>query len=94
MNTKVVGLIGTGISVLAVQAVTKALDKTWNGVTGRPAPAKNEDPREDRWADIILFAVVSGVLTTVVKAAVNRTVAGMKEKEELKQERKAVGAGR
>ena len=61
MNPKIIGLIGTGASVLGVQAATKGLDATWKKVTGRQVPSKNDDPREDRWLDIVLFAVVSGV---------------------------------
>lgn len=94
MNTKVVGLIGTGVSLLGVQAATKGLNGIWHKATGRDAPALNDDPRDDRWTDIILFAVITGVVTTVIKTMVNRQVAEMKEKDELKREQKALGAGR
>lgn len=85
MNPKILGLIGTGASVLGVKAATKGLDATWKQVTGRQVPSKSDDPREDRWVDIVLFAVVSGVLTTVVRTLVNRKVADQKEKAEQKQ---------
>ncbi|MDH5151419.1 DUF4235 domain-containing protein [Kocuria palustris] len=91
MNPKIIGLIGTGASVLGVQAATKGLDTTWKKVTGRQVPSKNDDPREDRWLDIVLFAVVSGVLTTVVRTLVNRQVAEQREKAELKEQEKAKG---
>lgn len=89
MNPKILGLIGTGASVLGVRVASKGLDTTWNKLTGRPAPSKSDDPRDDRWADIVLFAVLSGVITTVVRAVVNRKIAELKEKEERKQEEKA-----
>ena len=91
MNPKIMGLIGTGASVLGVQAATKGLDATWKKVTGRQVPSKNDDPREDHWLDIVLFAVVSGVLTTVVRTLVNRQVAEQREKAELKEQEKAKG---
>ena len=89
MNPKIMGLIGTGASVLGVQAATKGLDATWKKVTGRPVPSKSEDPRDDLWLDIVLFAVLSGVLRTVVRTLVNRQVADQKEKAELKEQEKA-----
>ena len=39
MNPKIIGLIGTGASVLGVQAATKGLDATWKKVTGRQVPS-------------------------------------------------------
>lgn len=91
MNPKIIRLIGTGASVLGVQAATKGLDATWKKVTGHQVPSKGDDPREDRWLDIVLFAVVSGVLTTVVRTLVNRQVAEQREKAELKAQEKAKG---
>lgn len=85
MNPKILGLIGTGASLVGVQAATKGLNATWKKATGREVPALNDDPRDDRWADILLFAVISGVVTTVVRTAVNRKVAQMKENGELKK---------
>lgn len=76
MNDKVLGLVGTGASLLGVTVANKGLTAVWGKITGNEPPAKNPDP-EERWADILLWAVITGVVTTVIKVAVTRQVAKM-----------------
>ncbi|MDO4253818.1 MAG: DUF4235 domain-containing protein [Kocuria sp.] len=76
MNDKVVGLAGTVASLVGVTVANKGLTAVWGKVTGHEPPAKNPDP-EERWADILLWAVITGVVTTVIKVAVTRQVARM-----------------
>ncbi|NHU85036.1 DUF4235 domain-containing protein [Kocuria sp. JC486] len=80
MNDKVVGLAGTAASLAGVTAANKGLGAVWAKLTGNPPPAKNPDP-EERWADILLWAVITGVVTTVVRVAVTRQVTKMQSNQ-------------
>lgn len=81
MNDKILGLVGTAASIVGVTVANKGLTAVWGKVTGHEPPAKNPDP-EERWADILLWAVVTGVVTTVIKVGVTRQVAKMQENQE------------
>ncbi|MDO5618610.1 DUF4235 domain-containing protein [Kocuria sp.] len=76
MNDKVLSLVGTAASIAGVTVANKGLTAIWGKVTGHEPPAKNPDPQE-RWADILLWAVITGVVTTVIKVGVTRQVAKM-----------------
>ncbi|KAA9395354.1 DUF4235 domain-containing protein [Kocuria coralli] len=86
MNDKVLGLVGTAASMVGITVANKGLSAVWGKVTGHEPPAKNPDP-EERWADILLWAVITGVVTTAIRVAVTRQVAKMQSDEEQQIER-------
>lgn len=74
MNTKVLDLLGTAASLGGVALSHKVLGSAWQRVTGNPPPAKNPDP-DEAWTAIIIWALVTGLVGTVIKVAVSRKVA-------------------
>lgn len=64
-------LAGTAASLAGVALSNKVLGATWKKITGNEPPAKNPDD-DERWRDIILWSIVTGVVGTVIKVAVSR----------------------
>ncbi|MFI7482584.1 DUF4235 domain-containing protein [Kocuria sp. M1R5S2] len=79
MNTRVLDLLGTGASLGGVALSHKVLGSVWQRVTGNPPPSKNPDP-DEAWAAIIVWAVVTGLVGTVIKVAISRKVAQLEGK--------------
>ncbi|MDO4918219.1 DUF4235 domain-containing protein [Kocuria sp.] len=71
---KVMDLLGTAASLGGVALSNKALSAVWKKVTGNEPPAKNPD-EDEAWRDIIIWAMVTGVVGTVIKVAISRQVA-------------------
>lgn len=73
MNTKILHLLGTGASLGGVALTNKVLAAGWKKVTGQEPPAKNPDP-DEAWTGIIIWALMTGLVGTVIKVAVSRKV--------------------
>ncbi|KLU08773.1 MULTISPECIES: DUF4235 domain-containing protein [Kocuria] len=76
MNTKILELAGTGLSLGGVALSHKVLGAAWTRITGDPPPAKNPDP-DEAWTGIIIWSLVTGLVGTVIKVAISRQVAKM-----------------
>lgn len=65
-------LLGTGVSLLAGFAGTKAVDVVWEKVTGRKPPKgdKNDVPTTLRSA--LTFALVSAAVSAIIQVLANR----------------------
>lgn len=79
MNTKVLELVGTGLSLGGVALSHKVLGAAWTRITGDPPPARNPDP-DEAWTGIIIWSLVTGLVGTLIKVAVSRQIAKMENK--------------
>ncbi|MEX5234461.1 UNVERIFIED_CONTAM: DUF4235 domain-containing protein [Kocuria sp. CPCC 205316] len=79
MNTKVLELVGTGLSLGGVALSHKVLGAAWTRITGDPPPARNPDP-DEAWTGIIIWSLVTGLVGTVIKVAISRQIAKMENK--------------
>ncbi len=64
-------IAGSLASLAGVALSNKILSATWKKVTGNEPPEKNPD-EDERWRDIILWAMITGTVGTVIKVAVAR----------------------
>ncbi|MFF0991118.1 DUF4235 domain-containing protein [Kocuria nitroreducens] len=81
MNTKVLELVGTGLSLGGVALSHKVLGAAWMRITGDPPPAKNPDP-DEAWTGIIIWSLVTGLVGTIIKVSVSRKVAQIENKSQ------------
>ena len=71
--SKVIDLASTAASLGGTVLSTKILTAGWKRVTGNEPPAKNPDP-DEAWSDIIVWALLTGLVTTLVKVGVQRAM--------------------
>jgi len=69
-------LAGTAASLGGVALSNKVLTAGWKKVTGNEPPAKNPDP-DEAWRDIIVWALLTGLVGTLIKVGVQRAIAKM-----------------
>lgn len=70
----------TAASLAGVALSNKVLSSSWKKITGNEPPAKN--PNEDeRWRDIILWSLLTGLVGTVIKVAVSRQASRFEAKQ-------------
>ncbi|NVC23073.1 DUF4235 domain-containing protein [Kocuria salina] len=79
MNTKVLELVGTGLSLGGVALSHKVLGAAWTRITGDAPPAKNPDP-DEAWTGIIIWSLVTGLVGTVIKVGISRQIAKMENR--------------
>ena len=72
--SKAIDLASTVASLGGTAVATKVLTAGWKKVTGNEPPAKNPDP-DEAWRDIIVWALLTGLVTTLVKVGVQRAMA-------------------
>ncbi|MFC3481505.1 DUF4235 domain-containing protein [Kocuria carniphila] len=72
--SKAIDLASTAASLGGTAVATKVLTAGWKKVTGNEPPAKNPDP-DEAWRDIIVWALLTGLVTTLVKVGVQRAMA-------------------
>ncbi|TYD00313.1 DUF4235 domain-containing protein [Arthrobacter echini] len=65
-------LLGAGLSVVAGYIGTKLVDVIWQKVTGESTP-KNKDGLENTLRSALVFAIVSGAVSTTIQVLTNRT---------------------
>ena len=80
MNTQILHLLGTGLSLGGVAVTNKVLAAGWKKVTGHEPPAKNPDP-DEAWTGIIIWALMTGLVGTVIKVGISRQVAKFESKD-------------
>lgn len=72
--SKAIDLASTAASLGGTAVATKVLTAGWKKVTGNEPPAKNPDP-DEAWRDIIVWALLTGLVTTLVKVGIQRAMA-------------------
>lgn len=65
-------LLGTGISLLAGFAGTKAVDVIWEKTTGRKPPTGDKDDVPTTLRTALTFALVSASVSAVIQVLTNR----------------------
>ncbi|MDN4610310.1 DUF4235 domain-containing protein [Arthrobacter sp. MDB2-24] len=65
-------LLGAGMSVGAGFVGTKLVDFLWEKITGE-APPKSKDGLENTLRSALVFAIVSGVVSTTIQVLTNRS---------------------
>lgn len=73
---KAMDIFGTVASLGGVALANKGLSAVWKQVTGNEPPAKNPDP-DEAWRDIIVWALLTGLVGTLIKVGVQRAIAKM-----------------
>lgn len=75
-------IAGTVASLAGVALSNKVLSATWKKITGNEPPANNPDD-EERWRDIILWSLISGLVATVIKVSISRKAHQIEAKRSL-----------
>ncbi|MBG6184089.1 hypothetical protein IWX65_002060 [Arthrobacter sp. CAN_A214] len=65
-------ILGAGLSVGAGFVGTKLVDVIWHKVTGE-APPKSKDGLENTLRAALVFAIISGAVSTTIQVLTNRT---------------------
>ena len=65
-------LFGTGISLLAGFAGTKAVDVVWEQVTGRKPPKGDKDDVPTTLRSALTFALISAAVSAIIQVLANR----------------------
>ncbi|MUK00596.1 DUF4235 domain-containing protein [Vibrio cholerae] len=65
-------LLGVGMSVGAGFVGTKLVDFLWEKITGE-APPKSKDGLENTLRSALVFAIISGAVSTTVQVLTNRS---------------------
>ena len=65
-------LLGAGMSVGAGFVGTKLIDFLWERITG-DAPPKSKDGLENTMRSALIFALISGAVSTTIQVFTNRT---------------------
>jgi hypothetical protein len=65
-------LLGTGVSLLAGFAGTKAVDVVWEKVTGRKPPKGDKDDIPTTLRSALTFALVSAAVSAIIQVLANR----------------------
>ncbi|MBM7051514.1 MULTISPECIES: DUF4235 domain-containing protein [unclassified Rothia (in: high G+C Gram-positive bacteria)] len=75
-----VKLGGTAASLGGVALSNKVLSATWKRITGNEPPESNSDP-DERWRDIILWSLLTGLVGTIIKVSISRAQMKIEAKE-------------
>ncbi|MEG9249432.1 DUF4235 domain-containing protein [Arthrobacter sp. Soc17.1.1.1] len=70
--TLVFKLLGVGMSVGAGFVGTKLVDFLWEKITGE-APPKSKDGLENTLRSALVFAIISGAVSTTIQVLTNRS---------------------
>lgn len=65
-------LLGVGMSVGAGYVGTKLVDFLWERITGE-APPKSKDGLENSLRSALVFAIISGAVSTTIQVLTNRS---------------------
>ncbi|WP_104137886.1 DUF4235 domain-containing protein [Arthrobacter sp. ZGTC131] len=65
-------LVGTGISLLAGFAGTKAVDTIWEKTTGRKPPKGGKDDVPTTLRSALTFALISASVSAIIQVLANR----------------------
>lgn len=65
-------LMGVGLGLVAGLVSTQAIDFLWKRITGNEPP-KDQDGLENSLRSALVFAVVSGAVSTTIRVLTNRT---------------------
>lgn len=67
----IIKLAGTAASLGGVALSNKVLAATWTKLTGNEPPTTNPDD-DERWRDIILWSLITGLVGTIIKVSISR----------------------
>jgi len=65
-------LLGTGVSLLAGFAGTKAVDVAWEKVTGRKPPKGDKEDVATTLRSALTFALISAAVSAIIQVLANR----------------------
>jgi hypothetical protein len=65
-------LLGTGVSLLAGFAGSKAVDVVWEKVTGRKPPKGHKDDVPTTLRSALTFALISAAVSAIIQVLANR----------------------
>ncbi len=65
-------LLGTGVSLLAGFAGTKAVDAVWEKATGRKPPKGDKDDVPTTLRSALTFALISAAVSAIIQVLANR----------------------
>ena len=65
-------LLGTGVSLLAGFAGTKAVDAVWEKVTGRKPPKGDKEDVPTTLRSALTFALISAAVSAIIQVLANR----------------------
>lgn len=65
-------LLGTGVSLLAGFAGTKAVDVVWEKVTGRKPPKGDKEDVPTTLRSALTFALISAAVSAIIQVLANR----------------------
>jgi hypothetical protein len=65
-------LLGTGVSLLAGFAGTKAVDVVWEKITGRKPPKGDKDDVPTTLRSALTFALISAAVSAIIQVLANR----------------------
>jgi len=68
----IIKLLGTGVSLLAGFAGTKAVDVVWEKVTGRKPPKGDKDDVPTTLRAALTFALISAAVSAIIQVLANR----------------------
>lgn len=74
---------GTAASLGGVALSNKVLSASWKKITGNEPPASNPDP-DERWRDIILWSLLTGLVGTIIKVGISRAQMNLEAKQAKK----------
>lgn len=71
MSNPLIKIVGTAASLGGVALANKVLSASWTKITGNQPPANNPED-DERWRDIILWSLITGLVGTVIKVSITR----------------------
>lgn len=77
----IIKLAGTAASLGGVALANKVLAASWTKITGNEPPSTNPDT-DERWRDIILWSLITGLVGTVIKVGISRAQYQLEAKSE------------
>ena len=72
MMTVIFKLMGTVVSIVAGIVSSKLVNAVWQKSTGSEPP-KDDDNLESSLRSVLIFAIVSSVVSAIIKVCVNRS---------------------
>lgn len=70
--TVIFKLMGTAVSIVAGIVSSKLVDAVWHKSTGAQPP-KDDSDLEQNLRSVLVFAIVSSVVSSIIKVCINRS---------------------
>ncbi|MFW0110745.1 DUF4235 domain-containing protein [Rothia sp. CCM 9417] len=76
-------IAGSAASLGGIALANKVLAASWVRITGNEPPENNPN-EEERWRDIILWSLITGLVGTLIKVSITRAQHKIETKSKLK----------